>query len=48
MGWVFREWCISRGGGGVTSVPGRGRENAVGLRLNCDTVVTACHSQSLR
>jgi hypothetical protein len=47
-GWVFREWCISRGGGGVTRVPGRGRENAVGLRLNCDTVVTTCHSQSLR
>ena len=47
-GWAFREWCISRGGGGVTRVPGRGGENAVGLRLNCDTVVTACHSQSLR
>lgn len=47
-GWAFREWCISRGGGGATRVPGGGRENAVGLRLNCDTVVTACHSQSLR
>ena len=47
-GWVFREWCISRGGSGVTRVLGRGRENAIELRLNCDTVVTACHSQSLR
>jgi hypothetical protein len=46
--WVFREWCIGRGGGGATRVPGRGRENAVTVMLSCDTVVTACHSQSLR
>jgi hypothetical protein len=46
--WVFREWCIGRGGGGATRVPGRGRENAVTVRLSCDTVVTACHSRSLR
>ena len=47
-GWAFREWYIGRGGGGATRVPGRGGENTVGLRLSCDTVVTACHSQSLR
>jgi len=46
--WAFREWCVGRGGGGATRVPGRGRENVITVRLSCDTVVTACHSQSLR
>jgi len=46
-GWVFREWCISRGSSGSTRKLGAGDDNLTRVLMNVDTVVTAFHSEIL-